>query len=40
MFANLKAECAYKLAEVFNNRKIKIICTKDQEERIKEELEC
>lgn len=38
MFANLKAECAYKLAEVFNNRKIKIICTKDQEERIKEEL--
>lgn len=38
MFSNLKAECAYKLAEVINNRKLKIICTKEQESRIKEEL--
>lgn len=37
-FASLKAQCAYKLAEVINNRKLHIICTKEQEERIKLEL--
>lgn len=39
-YANIKSECAYKLAEVINGRKIKIICTKEQEELIKEELMC
>jgi hypothetical protein len=39
-YANLKSECAYKLAEVINGRKIKIICTKEQEELIKDELMC
>lgn len=37
-YANLKSECAYKLAEVINKRSLKIICTKEQEELIKEEL--
>lgn len=37
-FANLKAECAYKLAERINNRQLHIVCTKEQEERIKDEL--
>lgn len=37
-FANLKAECAYKLAEVVNNRLMKIRCTEEQRQRIIEEL--
>jgi hypothetical protein len=37
-YTNLKAECAYKLAEVVNNRQMRVICTKEQEEKIKEEL--
>lgn len=37
-FANLKSECAYKLAEVTNKREIKIICTHEQKERIIEEM--
>lgn len=37
-FANLKSECGFKLAEVINNRQLRIICTKAQEERIKLEL--
>lgn len=38
MFFNLKSECAYKLADLINARAIKIICTKEQEEILKEEL--
>lgn len=37
-YMNLKSECGYKLAEVINKREIKIICTKEQEELIKEEI--
>jgi phage terminase large subunit len=37
-FANLKSECAYKLAEMINKREIKIVCTTDQKQRIIEEL--
>lgn len=37
-FANLKAECAYKLAEVVNKRQIKVICNAEQKERIIREM--
>jgi len=37
-YANLKAECAFKLAEKVNKRELKIICTDDQKQRIIEEL--
>lgn len=37
-FANLKSECAYKLAEVTNKRLIKIICTSEQRQKIIEEM--
>jgi len=37
-YANIKAECAWKLAELINRREIKVVCSKDQEERIKTEL--
>jgi phage terminase large subunit len=37
-YGNLKDECAYKLAEFINKRMMRIICSPDQEERIKEEL--
>ena len=37
-FANLKAECGYKLAEIINNREILVLCTKEQEEAIKAEI--
>lgn len=37
-FVNIKAECGFKLAELINNREIKIICSNSQEEEIKKEL--
>ncbi len=37
-YDNLKTQCAFKLAELINNRDFRIICTKEQEERIKTEL--
>lgn len=37
-FANLKSECAYKLAELINKRELKIMCTSEQQELIAEEL--
>lgn len=37
-FINLKSECAYKLAEVFQKRQILVKCTPEQKERIVKEL--
>lgn len=37
-YANLRSQCYYKLAEMVNKRQIRIECTKEQEERIKDEL--
>jgi len=37
-FDNIKSECGFKLAEIINNGLMKIICTKEQEELIKKEL--
>jgi hypothetical protein len=37
-FAKLKDECGYKLAELINKREIKIVCSKEQEDAIKEEV--
>jgi len=37
-YGNLKSECGYKLAEVFNKRLIKIICTEEQKQLIIEEM--
>lgn len=37
-YANLKSECAYKLAELINKRQMKISCTEDQKQRIIAEL--
>mgnify|MGYP000956228122 CR=1 FL=1 len=37
-FTNLKAECAFKLAELINERKIKIVCTPEQKQAIIEEI--
>lgn len=37
-FANLKSECAYKLAEKINKREILVKCTEAQRQRIIEEL--
>lgn len=38
MYDNIKTQCAFKLAELINNRDFRIICTVEQEERIKAEL--
>jgi hypothetical protein len=38
MYASIKDECAYKLAEAINNRELQVICTKEQEHRLLEEL--
>ena len=37
-YANLKSECGFKLAELINNRQIRIICTDKQFEEIKKEI--
>lgn len=37
-YTNLRAECYFKLAEMINNRKIRIVCTDEQRERIQDEL--
>jgi len=37
-YGNLKDDCAYMLAEKINKRELYVICTKDQQEQIKEEL--
>ena len=37
-YANLKAECGFKLAELVNSRSIHIICTPEQKQAIIEEL--
>lgn len=37
-YNNLKSECGFKLAELINERKIKIICTEQQKEQIINEI--
>ena len=37
-YGHKKDQCAFKLAEVINNREMKIVCSPTQEEAIKEEL--
>ena len=37
-FNNLKSECGFKLAELINNREIKIVCNTLQQEEIKKEI--
>lgn len=37
-YSNLKSECAFKLAELINKRKIRVICDPSVADRLKEEL--
>ena len=37
-YANLRSQCYYKLAELINKRQIRVECTPEQAERIKDEL--
>lgn len=37
-YENLRAECYFKLAELINDRKIRVICIPEQRERLMEEL--
>ena len=37
-YSNIKSECGFKLAEYINQGKIKVICTEEQKEALKEEL--
>jgi hypothetical protein len=37
-YANLRSQCYYKLSEMVNNRSIRVICSDEQQERIKDEL--
>ena len=37
-YANLKSECAFKLAELINKRKIRVICDPSTADKLKEEL--
>lgn len=39
-YANLKTECAFKLAELINLNEIKIVCTEEQKELIIQDLSC
>ena len=38
MYASLKDECAYRLAELINSRELQIVCTEEQKQRLLEEL--
>jgi hypothetical protein len=37
-YANIKSECGFKLAELINQRKMKIVCTPEQQELITKEI--